>query len=127
MNHPQGCKSKSTTLFDLGEWGYEGFSRIKGYELTWPSSVSAVNNIIYPGLEGDDPGFCENPKPGGPVSAHDSRPSLSSPPSDPAFGNTKAGGFKPSGIGDEKPISGPLCAESDVFDDLQNSTAGTKA
>jgi hypothetical protein len=34
---------------------------------------------------------------------------------------------KPSGIGGEKPISGPLCAESDVFDDLQNSTAGTKA
>jgi hypothetical protein len=34
---------------------------------------------------------------------------------------------KPSGIGDEKPISGPLCAESDVFYDLQNSTAGTKA
>lgn len=35
---------------------------------------------------------------------------------------------KPSGIGDEKPISAPPCAESDVvFDDLQNSTAGTKA
>jgi hypothetical protein len=34
---------------------------------------------------------------------------------------------KPSGIGGEKPISSPLCAESDVFDDLQNSTAGTKA
>ncbi|KAE8099795.1 hypothetical protein FH972_017748 [Carpinus fangiana] len=34
---------------------------------------------------------------------------------------------KLSGIGGEKPISSPLCAESDVFDDLQNSTAGTKA
>lgn len=35
---------------------------------------------------------------------------------------------KPSGIGDEKPISAPPCAESDVlFDHLQNSTAGTKA
>jgi hypothetical protein len=34
---------------------------------------------------------------------------------------------KPSGIGGEKPSLGPICTESDVFDDLQNSTAGTKA
>ncbi|KAE8009727.1 hypothetical protein FH972_006148 [Carpinus fangiana] len=104
--------------------------------------------------------------------AHDSRPSLSSPQSDPAFGvgavekssiaakaekveseqqpakmdscsprasshesmesqqeaTLKREDSKPSGIGDEKPISAPPCAESDVvFDDLQNSTAGTKA
>jgi hypothetical protein len=109
-------------------YSYEGFLRQKGYELAWPSSVFAVNNIMYTGLKGDDSGFRENPKPAevrSPLMTQGLRFLHYSLILRLAI--LKREDSKPSGIGDEKPISGPLCAESDVvFDDLQNSTTGTK-